>query len=141
MSYLMTLTLEIPHELEKRLEEKAKNLGVLDSDVVLRAIEALLGDRGNGEISPLEMELLSEIDRGFSDAWWNRYGDLVNKREAQMISRDEHRELSEKTEALEEYNVRRISCLAGAAKRHGLNIQELMDQLGLKPRGWEELES
>ena len=100
MSYLMTLTLEIPRELEERLEEKAKNLGVLDSDVVLRAIEALLGERGNGEISPLEMELLSEIDRGFSDDWWNRYGDLVKKREAQMISRDEHRELSEKTEAL-----------------------------------------
>jgi hypothetical protein len=129
----MTLKLDLPSELEHKLHREAQMAGVGESEFALRVIEDRL-THGSATLSEDEELLLREIDRGFSDPWWERYAQLVRKREDEALSELERRELSVLTEALEEYNVRRISCLAGVAKRHGIALDELMKQLDLKPR-------
>ena len=129
----MTLKLDLPSELEQKLHHEAQIAGVGESEYALRVIADRL-THGSSMLSQDEEVLLREIDRGFSDPWWERYGELVGKREGESLSKFERRELCVLTEALEEYNVRRISCLAGVAKRHGIALGELMKQLDFKPR-------
>ncbi len=129
----MTITIDLPSELQERLHEEAERAGVGDSEFALSAItERLAGSEA--KLSDAEAALLREIDRGFSDEWWSRYAELVHKREDESLSGDEHQELTVLTGALEEYNVRRIACLAEAAKRHGVALEDLMAQLDIKPR-------
>lgn len=129
----MTLQLELPGEIEKRLHAEAKRCGVDEADYALDAISRRLSAEGL-ELSETEAVLLREIDRGFSEDWWRHYEDLVNKREAGSLKEAEASELAVLTNALEEYNVRRMSCIAGVAKRHGVELKRLMEQLGIGPR-------
>ncbi len=129
----MTLKLDLPSELEHKLHREAQIAGVDESEFARRVIEDRL-IHGSAMLSEDEELLLREIDRGFSDPWWDRYGELVGKREDESLSEFERQELKVLTDALEEYNVRRISCLAGVAKRHGVALEELIKQLDLKPR-------
>lgn len=129
----MTLQLELTSELERQLQQEAERAGVGESEYALTAIADRLA-HCSAKLSEAEDALLREIDRGFSDAWWDRYAALVRKREDETISEDEHRELCVLSDAVEEYNVRRMSCIAGVAKRHGVSLQELMEQLDMRPR-------
>jgi len=82
----------------------------------------------------LELPLLSEVDKGFSDVWWANYRALVAKREDGSIAPDEMRELVALTDTLEEVNVRRMACFASASRLLGMSLDELMQKANLKPK-------
>ncbi len=63
----MSITLELPTELEQKLRLEAKRAGVGDSEFAVRAIAEGLAN-SDTHLSDAEKALLREIDRGFSDS-------------------------------------------------------------------------
>ena len=82
----------------------------------------------------LELPILAEINRGFSEEWWTNYRSLVQKRNAGSIAPDELRELVALTETIEEVNVRRMACFVSTSKMLGLSLDELMTKAALSPK-------
>lgn len=82
----------------------------------------------------LELPILLEINRGFSEAWWTNYRSLVEKRNEGRIAPDELRELVALTDTIEEVNVQRMSCFASTSKMLGLPLDELMTKAALSPK-------
>ena len=101
-------------------------LGILS---LLRLCEYIAG--GSFKTS---QTLLTEIDKGFSEPWWDNYRQLVARRESGSIQPDELRELMALTDTLEEVNSRRIACFQAVGDSLGIGLAELMDEAGLKPR-------
>ncbi len=132
----MTLHLEIPSELELCVRRAAEARGVSESEFIVSSVAGQLAGEsaGHAAISPAESSLLREIDRGFSDEWWKNYRMLIARRDAGALTAEEKPELAALTDTLEEYNVRRISCITEVASLRGVRVSVLMDQLGLRPR-------
>ena len=81
-----------------------------------------------------EKELLAEINRGLSAAQWQRYKELIEKRRQETLTGDERAELIATTDRLEEASVFRVECLAELARRRRVTIDDLMNELGIRPR-------
>ena len=128
------MILELPTEIEQRVRRAAEARGLSESEYIVATMSGQFGDESGARVSDSEASLLREIDRGFSDAWWEHYRALIDRRDAGGLHGEESRELRALSDTLEEYNVRRIACIAGVARRHGRALPELMDELGLQPR-------
>jgi hypothetical protein len=81
-----------------------------------------------------EPELLHEIEqlgRELTAQLWHRYHDLVAKRDQESLMPDgpEHQELIKMTDALEEWNARRMGLLFELAKLRKTSIDEVMREV------------
>jgi len=130
----MTLTLDLPIELEDRLRQKAARDGVTPETCALQLLENELTDKLPSEMD--ENELLREAARGLSESVWKRYHDLTQRRQANgRLTERDHRELCELNELVETTHARRVEYVAELAARRGVELRELMDQLGFPNYG------
>lgn len=90
----------------------------------------------DSNLSPLarEPELLRAIDqigKELTSEFWRHYHELVAKRDNESLIPDgpEHQELIQMTEALEEWNARRMGLLFELAKLRKTSIDEVMREL------------
>jgi hypothetical protein len=81
-----------------------------------------------------EAQLLTKINQGFPDAWWDHYDELVGKRQAGRLSSSEHRELIRLTDQLEVREAKRLQALVRLAKLRKQALPDLMKALGLRGR-------
>jgi hypothetical protein len=128
----MSLTIHVPGELEKALAGAAAMHGVPAEEYAISTLE----EHVMAEEQPLpddESGLLLEINRGFSMDWWSRYKQLVNKKQNHCLSSEELAELIRRTDALEAYGARRLQCLAKLAEMRQTSVDQLMDQLEIRP--------
>jgi hypothetical protein len=82
-------------------------------------------------LPPAEARLLTQINRGFTDAWWRRYHDLLEKRQESRLSAAEHRRLLGLTDQLERREAKRLYALVRLAKLRKQPLSDLMRDLGL----------
>jgi hypothetical protein len=78
-----------------------------------------------------ESEILREIDqtgKEFTAEFWHHYHELVAKRDNESLVPDgaEHQELIQMTDALEEWNARRMGLLFELARLRKTSIDEIM---------------
>lgn len=130
----MILTLEVQPDLELQLRHEAGLSGLDAKSFVLDLLRERLTRPPESPESLSEKELLAEINRGLSAAEWKRYEELINKRRAETLTRDEHAELIATTDRLEEANVFRVQCLAELARRRQVTVSDLMADLGIRPK-------
>lgn len=84
-----------------------------------------------------EAALLERINRcGFSPSGWERFHDLLNRRQAETITEMERTELFQLVEQLEALNAERIEALARLSKHRGIPLPALMETLGIKSPGY-----
>jgi hypothetical protein len=88
-------------------------------------------------VSPMarEPELLRDIDqieKEFTAEFWRHYHELVAKRDNESLVPDgpEHQELIHMTDALEEWNARRMGLLFELAKLRKSSIDEVVREFG-----------
>jgi hypothetical protein len=131
----MTLKIDISSDLEARLREEADKQGVDVNQYVVDVLRDRVQSRANGEacLSDEESRWLEEINAGLSQTDWTRYYDLVDKRQREELTDNEHAELVAMADRIEELNVRRIECLAELARSRGKSLPEMMDQLQIMP--------
>ncbi len=105
----------------------------MKSNVLDLLRESLAVPRASEERTPSESELLEEVKRGFPADVWQRYRELVAKRQAETLGTDEQAEPIGLIDRIEIANARRIECLAELATRRQVPLGELMAEMGIEP--------
>ena len=87
--------------------------------------------RRSPSLSTAESRLLKAVNQPLSADRLARYRELARKRDAEPLLADEQRELCELSDWPEERNAERLGHVAELARRRGLSLSEMMDQLDL----------
>lgn len=81
-----------------------------------------------------EAALLAKVNRGFSDAWWARYHLLLNRRNQETLTTEQHRELLRLTDQFEQREAKRLQALVQLADLRQQPLRSLMKDLGLSAK-------
>ncbi len=135
----MMITLELPADIEKELQEEATRQGVAPQQIVLDALANRLRDPVPSvpSLPQDEAALLQQINLGFSASWWARYEALKHKRRAETLTPPEHTDLIQMSDELEQANAHRFATLVELARLRGTSVGTLMHSLGLAPHSHE----
>ncbi len=127
----MTITLELPYELETHLRQEAVQKGVSLNRHILQRLDA------NGEfvskIPLTDSELLQKINLGLPDETWFEYRRLTALRKAELLTGAEHQRLIELVHTVEGAHVERMRHVMDLARLRGVTLDQMMDSLGLRP--------
>jgi hypothetical protein len=94
---------------------------------------ALKAQQETPGLSEREAELLMKINQGLPPATSKRMKKLIAKRQSGTITEDELQELICLTDESERLNVERLKHLIELAAVRNITLDELMDQLGIRP--------
>jgi hypothetical protein len=84
----------------------------------------------------LETDLLTKSNRPFNSTLHPRLNLLIQKRDAEKLTPDEHQELIQLTQQVEVLNVERITHLSTLAKLRKTTLPQLIKDLQLTPIGY-----
>jgi hypothetical protein len=129
----MTVTLDLPPDLESHIRDRATAAGV---DLSTLAIQMLRAGAGL-ESTPAavsEAELLRRIDLGLTPEFWDRFRHLTDRMEDGVMTEAERDEYLPMTDRLEETNARRLEAVVALSRLRGVSFDTLMDDLGLRPK-------
>jgi hypothetical protein len=96
--------------------------------------DADLWDQQPQSLSREEAALLQQINKGLPEEVWQRYRALVARRRAETLTPEEHKELIELSDRMEEVNARRMEHLVELARLRRMSLEAVMQQLGIRPR-------
>ena len=128
----MSITIQLPTELEKRLKEIAAERGEEVEDLIADLLKEKLLPIPN-RMQRKEAELLLKINLGISEEEWNHFYQLLEKRDMEIMTPQEHRELIDLTEKIEKANTRRMQYLTELALLKNISLDQLMNDLGIEP--------
>jgi hypothetical protein len=128
----MSITITLPHELETQVHHAAQRAGVATSTYVAHLLQRHL-DQASMALSATEAELLQQINLGLSEITWQQYHQLAQKLQDATLQPDEQKELIKITDQVEQANVRRLKALIQLAQLRNTTLDQLMDDLGLRP--------
>jgi hypothetical protein len=129
----MHLTIELPYDLETQLRVQAQQKG----KALNQYITGLIQEKVNfpKPVSPTltaeETRLFKTINKGFSDEFWTKLNGLNKKRQELTLNESERQELVEMTESLDAVNLNRMKALIQLATIRQIDLDVLMNQLGL----------
>ncbi|NEQ25829.1 MAG: STAS/SEC14 domain-containing protein [Microcoleus sp. SIO2G3] len=83
-------------------------------------------------LPPSEAELISQIRQALLPDIEERYRELREKLQAEMLSVAEHQELLALTDTIEQADANRLQRLITLAQMRQVSLPDLMDQLGLQ---------
>ncbi len=130
----MALTLDITPELESQLCEEAAKRGLDPSEYIVQTLQSQLAQTQSPDaprLSETETHLLQKINEGLPPETWQYYNTLIEKRQAETLTPDEHATLIGLSNRIEELNARRIEHLAELARLRQISLSALMQQLGI----------
>ncbi len=128
----MTVVLDLPPDMELKMREVAQAEGLDVSALVRETMTARLRQYDPSR-ALTETELLTRINRGFPETFWNRFRDLVAKLKSGSLTLEEQKELISHTDQTENRDAERLVYLLELSKRRGMTVPALMEQLGLRP--------
>ncbi|MCW5924531.1 MAG: hypothetical protein KIS77_19595 [Saprospiraceae bacterium] len=121
--------------MEHRLREEAARKGVSIDHLILQGLEHQIGESAPPE-SLSELELLKKInlDLGIAPKVWERYDYLNERLHEELLTEPEHQELIALIDVVETANVERLKYLIQLAKLRNVPVQQIMSELGIRPR-------
>jgi hypothetical protein len=131
------MTIDITHELESRIRQRAAEQGVDVTEYINRTLQEHLRGTEIAEtrhLSGEESRLLREINRGLPESTWHRYRELIEKRQADSLETPEQAELIAISDQIEELDARRAERLMELARLRNISLEALLEQLGIKAR-------
>ena len=130
----MTIHLNVTSELERQLNQVARQMGLTPDTYIMRLLQQELQKRAAPErLSHEESVLLQQINASLSSIEWERYRALLEKREAETLIVSEQAELIAFSDQIEAANVRRMQAVAELARLRNTTLPALVASLGLSP--------
>ncbi len=129
----MTIAVEIRPEIESRVRTLAAAKGLSPEKFLSALIEWDIQEKKTLSSAFDETYLLQEINRGLTQEQWQRYHQLREKLQAEILSEAEHQELLQLSDYREMQNAKRLEALAHLSRLRGLSLRALMQQLELIP--------
>lgn len=130
----MSITINIKPELEERLKEIAIQEGKQLDNVIIDLLEGQLLPDPLPDLKKQESELLQRVNLGISAETWERYYRLLEKRDAETLKDEEHKELLALVNQIELANAERMKCLVELARIRQVSLETIMKDLGIGPR-------
>jgi hypothetical protein len=109
----------------------ANQLNETDLDQFLQKIVTLRARRKAPVIPEAEALLLQKINQGISPDLATQYQSLREKREAEMLTENEHEVLIQLSKMIENLGTQRLESLAKLAQIRQMSLLDLMDSLGI----------
>lgn len=109
-------------------------LNVIELDQVMQEVIILRRKKLPSVLTQNETELLKKINSGAPTVIQKRYDFLIKKRSNETLKDEEYQELLELTAYMENLGVKRLEYLLELAKLRNLSLDEIVEQLQLKPR-------
>jgi hypothetical protein len=109
----------------------ANQLNETDLDQFLQKIVTLRARRKAPVIPEAEALLLQKINQGISPDLATQYQSLREKREAEMLTENEHEVLIQISKMIENLGTQRLESLAKLAQIRQMSLLDLMDSLGI----------
>jgi len=109
-------------------------LNVIELEQVMQEVLVLRRKKLPSVLTQHETELLRKINAGAPAVIQKHYNFLVKKRNNETLSDDEYQELLELTAYMENLGVKRLEYLLELAKLRNSTLDEIVEQLQLKPR-------
>lgn len=137
----MTITLEVTPELESQIKQAAAKVGLSLDAYILESVAQRLQPTQHRpsrvkRLPKQEATLLQKINQSLSQIQWQRYHELIGKRQAETLTPEEQMELIALSDQLEEANAKRIEYVAQLAALRKTTVPALMNELGLKPAAY-----
>jgi deferrochelatase/peroxidase EfeB len=127
---MTTINLTLSPELEQRLRTEALKQGLEPDLYILNTLQERL-QPSLPTSPPTEADLLQQINIGFSAQTWEQYHTLIAKRHAETLSPEEHDQLIQLSNRLENLNVARVQALIQLANLRNQTLENLMQTLGI----------
>ncbi|WP_035985237.1 hypothetical protein [Leptolyngbya sp. KIOST-1] len=129
------ITLDLSPELEAQLRTEAAKQGLDPQRYILETLHTrLAANKATATQLPTEKaDLLQQINLGLSADMWDEYYALIDKRQTETLTADEHHRLIEISDQIEALNVDRIQALVQLAALRQQSLENVMDDLGIKP--------
>ncbi len=130
----MTLSLNIPTEVEAQLRREAEKAGLEADKYVVKALREYLNRNQDlaPRLSDTETELLQKINIGLSEEFWQRYHHLIDKRRAGTLTAEEQQEVIALSDQIEKANAERIKNLIALAHLRHTSLESVMNDLGIE---------
>jgi len=109
-------------------------LNVIELEQVMQEVLILRRKKLPTVLTQNETELLKKINTGAPSVIQKRYNFLVKKRNNETLNDEEYLELLELTAYMENLGVKRLEYLLELAKLRNSTLDEVVEQLQLKPR-------
>ncbi len=130
--YILMPTIQIQSEISfDTLLGSVEQLDTNDLEYFAEQVLAIRARRRAPSLPHAESELLQKINQGLLPEVQQRFNDLTKKRRAETLTTDEHRELLELIDQIEQNDVQRIEHLAKLAQMRNIPIRTLIQQLGI----------
>jgi hypothetical protein len=129
------ITIDLSPELETQLRAEAAKQGLDPQRYILDTLRTRLA-ANQAVPTPLpaaEADLLQRINLGLSAELWDEYHALIDKRQAETLTADEHQRLIAISDQLEALNVERIHALVQLAALRQQSLEDVMGDLGIEP--------
>ena len=129
------ITLDLSPELEAQLQAEAAKQGLDPQRYILETLHNRLAANQvvTNHLPTAEADLLQQINLGLSAEMWDEYYTLIDKRQAETLTADDHHRLIEISDQIESLNVDRIQALVQLATLRQQSIAAVMTDLGIQP--------
>jgi len=104
-------------------------LNIPDLDQLLSQIVALRARRKAPSLSKNESELLLKINQGLPFNTQKQFDALVAKRQAETLTPEEHQDLLNLTDQIEQSDAQRVGYIAKLAQLRGIPFADMMEEL------------
>jgi len=129
----LSLTLQLPPELEAEVRTAAAKQGVAPEALAVSALAEGLHIRPVHDEPESESELLMAISEGLPEAVWRRYHYLSQRCSDELLSAEEHAEFLRLIDQVEWWNVRLLGLVIKLSKLRKVAVGDLYRDLGLSP--------
>jgi len=116
-------------------DELLRAVGQLSQPELERFVDQLLALRAQRRVpavSQKEADLLHKINQGIPKTIQIRYDELIEKRQAETLTPEEHQEILGLTETIEGLETERLEYLTELAELRNVTLRHLMAQLGIR---------
>ena len=118
------------------LIKAANQLNEIDLDRLLQQVVTMRTQRKAHVLSTEAAQLLDKINQGIPAELRTQYQQLRAKFEAETLTDDEHTNLIQLSEQIEQIGAERLEALAELAQLRQVSLTELMNQLGIEPHSY-----
>jgi hypothetical protein len=109
-----------------------RQMPIAEMEKLVDQIIAIRAERVAPHLTADESALLAHINQGLPAEGRDRMRALIEKRDDEMITAEEWRELAALTDRLESLHADRLAALAELAKLRSATLDEVMSQLGIR---------
>src|SRR5437868_11030652 len=127
----MTLSIELPADLETALREAAAREGVPPETFVVKTLRESVHLASAPCLPERDSDLLRRIGEGLPSETWRRYHELQARRRAETLTPVEQEALIALSDEIETWNARRLDLVLQLSRLRGVPLPALMNELGL----------